>query len=185
MTDEINFSKEIIRVITEQTSVMGITGSPSTTLDIEIDITEEKKTERALGQMVFVVLNEDGRDVLVIGQIISVETKNRWHEDPSFKGVIKRHGKLPHLSGTADNRVATISVQACYALDKNEPESHILGTSPSTGESIKKMNNDVMRSLMKSNENHITYMLLLLSYRNQSFQIHQYDKRPWPPIPPH
>lgn len=158
MTDEINFSKEIIRVITEQTSVMGITGSPSTTLDIEIDITEEKKTERALGQMVFVVLNEDGRDVLVIGQIISVETKNRWHEDPSFKGVIKRHGKLPHLSGTADNRVATISVQACYALDKNEPESHILGTSPSTGESIKKMNNDVMRSLMKSNENHITYM---------------------------
>ncbi|MDD3285542.1 MAG: ATP-binding protein [Patescibacteria group bacterium] len=158
MSDKINFSKEIIDVIAKQDSTIGITGSPSTTLDIEIDITEDKKTERALGQMVFVMLNEDGKDVLVIGQIISVETQNRWHEDPSFKGVIKRHGKLPHLSGTADNRIATISVQACYALDANEPMGHILGTSPSTGENVKKMNNDVMKALVKKHEKHITYM---------------------------
>jgi hypothetical protein len=158
MTDEINFSREIIDVIAKQNSTIGITGSPSTTLDIEIDITEDKKTERALGQMVFVMLNEDGKDVLVIGQIISVETQNRWHEDPSFKGVIKRHGKLPHLSGTADNRIATISVQACYALDSSEPIGHILGTSPSTGENVKKMNNDVMKALVKKHEKHITYM---------------------------
>ena len=110
-------SKIILETIAKENSPIGITGSPSTTLDIEIDITEAKKAERALGQMVYVVVNEDGKDVLVIGQIISVETQNRWHEDPSFKGVIKRHGKLPHLSGTADNRIATISVQACYVLD--------------------------------------------------------------------
>ncbi|MDD3940484.1 MAG: DUF87 domain-containing protein [Candidatus Pacebacteria bacterium] len=158
MTGKTNFSKEIIDIISKQDSTIGITGSPSTTLDIEIDITEDKKTERALGQMVFVMLNEDGKDVLVIGQIISVKTQNRWHEDPSFKGVIKRHGKLPHLSGTADNRIATISVQACYALDGAEPIGHILGTSPSTGESVKKMNNAVMEALVKKHKKHITYM---------------------------
>ncbi|MDP3947827.1 MAG: DUF87 domain-containing protein, partial [bacterium] len=139
-------------------NAVGITSSPSNTLDITIDITEESKTERTLGQMAYAVLEEDGENILVIGQIIDIQTKNRWHEDPSFKGVIKRHGRLPHLSGTADNRIATISVQACYNLGKSTPESYILGTSPSTGERIQKMNNEVMTALMKNHEKDITFL---------------------------
>jgi len=156
---EKNISKLILEAINSRSdTAIGITGSPSTTLDITIDIKEESKHERALGQMVYVVLEEDGNNILVIGQIISIETKNRWHEDPSFKGVIKRHDKLPHLSGTADNRIATISVQACYTLKQSDPEGYILGTSPSTGEQVQKMNNDVMEAIMKNHEKHITYM---------------------------
>lgn len=150
---------EIQEIIKEQIgNTIGITGSPTTTLDITIDITEESKAERALGQMVYVIVEEDSRKILVIGQIISIETSNRWHEDASFKGVIKRHGKLPHLSGVADNRVATISVQACYDLGKSIPEGYILGTSPSTGEKVQKMKNDVMNAIMKGHEKHITFM---------------------------
>ena len=151
-------SKNVLGVINGKNEPIGITSSPSNTLDIVIDITEAKKAERALGQMVYVALKEDGKDIVVIGQIISIETQNRWHEDPSFKGVIKRHGRLPHLSGTADNRIATISVQACYLLDKDNPEGYILGTSPSTGESVQKMDNEVMAALMKNHEKHITYI---------------------------
>lgn len=151
--------QRIIDVIKAKSSdPLGITSSPSSTLEITIDIREDAKRERALGQMVYVVIEEDGRNILVIGQIISIETKNRWHEDPSFKGVIKRHGRLPHLSGTADNRIATISVQACYALDDSEVEGYILGTSPSTGEKVHKMNNDVMKAIMQRHEKYITYM---------------------------
>lgn len=153
-----NCSTKVLEAISKQDSIVGITSSPSNTIDIVIDITEDSKSERALGQMAYVVLEEDGNKILVIGQIISIETQNRWHEDPSFKGVIKRHGKLPHLSGTADNRVATISVQACYTLAEGEPEGYILGTSPSTGESVQKMNNEVMEALMENHKNHITYM---------------------------
>jgi hypothetical protein len=91
--------KKMIDIIQScSTNALGITSSPSTTLDITIDIREDTKHDRALGQMVYVILEEDGKNILVIGQIISIETKNRWHEDPSFKGVIKRHGRLPHLS---------------------------------------------------------------------------------------
>lgn len=158
MTEKTNHCKTILDIIGQKNEPIGITSSPSNTLDIIIDITEAKKLERSLGQMVYVSLKEDGKDILVIGQIISIETQNRWHEDPSFKGVIKRHGKLPHLSGTADNRIATISVQACYILDKDNPEGYILGTSPSTGENVQKMDNDVMNALMKNHENHVTYM---------------------------
>jgi len=156
-------TKGVLQTIHEQHQhELGITGSPSTTLDITIDIKEESKLERALGQMVYVMVREDGQNVLVIGQIISVRTENRWHEDPSFKGVIKRHGRLPHLSGTADNRIATISVQACYNLGVDgatiEPEGYILGTSPSTGEKVEKMNNEVMEALMKVHGDSLTYI---------------------------
>lgn len=151
--------EQLLDVIKSQgKNAVGITSSPSNTLDITIDITEESKTERTLGQMAYAVLEEDGENILVIGQIIEIQTKNRWHEDPSFKGVIKRHGRLPHLSGMADNRIATISVQACYNLGKSAPESYILGTSPSTGERIQKMNNEVMSALMKNHEKDITFL---------------------------
>ncbi len=159
-TQEKSVCDHILEVIKaqQQKAVIGITSSPSTTIDITIDITEESKADRALGQMVYVAIEEDARNVLVMGQIISIRTENRWHEDPSFKGVIKRHGTLPHLSGAADNRIATISVQACYDLGQAEPKGYILGTSPSTGEKVKKMNNEVMTALMKTNEVHITYI---------------------------
>lgn len=156
--DQMTISQQLLEVIGKQSNTLGITSSPSTTLDVVIDITEKSKAERALGQMVYVVVEEDGKQVLVIGQIISIETKNRWHEDLAFKGVIKRHGRLPHLSGTADNRIASISVQACYDISQTEPAGYILGTSPSTGEKVEKMNNDVMSALMKPHEKDVTYM---------------------------
>lgn len=152
--------KKILDAVTSPAGTpLGITGSPSTTLDIVIDITEEGKAERTLGQMVYVVVEEDGKKILVIGQIISIQTKNRWHEDMAFKGVIKRHGRLPHLSGAADNRIATISVQACYDLSKDgEALGYILGTSPSTGEKVWKMDNTVMEALMEPNKKAVTYI---------------------------
>lgn len=159
MENPLTLSENLLEKINDPGNIaLGITGSPSTTLEIVIDITEQTKTDRALGQMVYVVLNEDGRNVMVIGQIIEILTKNRWHEDPAFKGVIKRHGSLPHLSGAADNRIATISVQACYDLGQDDPEGYILGTSPSTGVKVFKMNNDVMSALMAKNAGAVTYI---------------------------
>lgn len=152
-------SEEIINLIKSQTNVpLGVTSSPSNTLEITIDIREESKLQRTLGQMVFVVIEEDGQSVLVMGQIVEVETKNRWHEDQAFKGVIKRYGALPHLSNSADNRIARISVQACYSLGSDDPKGYILGTSPSTGERVEVMTNEVMKLLMTKHEQDITYL---------------------------
>jgi hypothetical protein len=160
MSDQkLSLSKQVLeRIKNPANNAMGITGSPSSTLEVVIDITELTKTDRTLGQMVYVCVEEDGRNVLVIGQVIEIETKNRWHEDPAFKGVIKRHGSLPHLSGAADNRIATISVQACYDLGSENPEGYILGTSPSTGVKVYKMDNEVMGTLMIGNKESITYI---------------------------
>ncbi len=151
---------DILKVIEDdEGKILGITGSPSTTIDITIDIKEESKLGRILGQMVHFVVEEEENPILVIGQVISIETQNRWHQDPTFKGVIRLHGNLPHLSGRADNRVATISVQAAYSVKKEtNAQGHVLGTSPSTGLPVKKMSNPLMSALMRPHEKYITYM---------------------------
>ena len=139
-------------------STLGMTSSPSTNLEIALDIIQESATSRAVGQMVFVFQEEDGREVLLLGQIVEVTTKNRWHEDMAFKGVIKRHKRLPNLSGSADNRLAMLSVQSSFDFQNDEPVSHILGVSPSTGLDAYKMTNEVMQKLVAHHGLAITYI---------------------------
>ena len=139
-------------------AVLGVVSSPSTTLEIALDIRKASESRRALGQMVFAHLQEDGRRILSLGQIVEVETKNRWHEDPSFKGVIKHHGKLPHLSGVADNRMAKISVQSSFDVTNQEPEIYLLGMSPSTGIPVEIVNNDLMDLLVQHYKKAISYL---------------------------
>lgn len=154
-----NTSQKLIEYINSSADQpIGSTGSPSNTIEISIDIREAHKLSRALGQMIYIKLSEDGEDVLVLGQIVSVETQNRWHEDPVFKGVIKKHGSLPYLSGSADNRIATVSVQAAYSLGTVDPEGYILGTSPSTGVRVDVMTNEVMDLIVESSKDSLTYL---------------------------
>lgn len=137
---------------------LGVVSSPSTTLEIALDIRKASESKRALGQMVFAQLQEDGRRILSLGQIVEVETKNRWHEDPSFKGVIKHHGSLPHLSGVADNRMAKISVQSSFDVTNQRPEIYLLGMSPSTGIPMEIVNNDLMDLLVQHHKKAISYL---------------------------
>ncbi len=139
-------------------AVLGVVSSPSTTLEISLDIRKKSENRRALGQMVFVQLQEDGRQILSLGQIVEVETKNRWHEDQSFKGVIKHYGGLPHLSGVADNRLAKISVQSSFDVTNQEPEIYLLGMSPSTGIPVEIVNNELMNLLVQHHRGAITYL---------------------------
>ena len=138
--------------------VLGVVSSPSTTLEITLDIRKTSEGSRALGQMVFVQLEEDDQFILSLGQVVEVVTKNRWHEDASFKGVIKHHGKLPHLSGDADNRIATISVQSSFEISGPKPNVYLLGMSPSTGGEVEIVNNDLMQLLVEHQKDAITYL---------------------------
>ena len=147
---------DLVRKI--KADMLGVVSSPSTTLEIALDIRKASESRRALGQMVFAQLEEDDRKILSLGQIVEVETKNRWHEDPSFKGVIKHHGKLPHLSGVADNRMAKISVQSSFDVTCQVPEIYLLGMSPSTGIPVEIVNNELMKLLVQHHKKAVTYL---------------------------
>ncbi len=59
------------------------------------------------------------------------------------------------MSGAADNRIAIIAVQSSFNLGKAEesdPEAHKLANSPSTGQQVKRVTDDIMKLLMKKHE---------------------------------
>jgi hypothetical protein len=142
---------------------IGSVGSPSNTTEIIIDILQTSEDKKVLGQLVYLVVPQDDKQLAVIGQISKVETKNRWHEDLTFRGIIKRRGRLPHLSERADVRTATISVQACFAItpgsqSPDEVTESILGISPSTGLTIYRVRDEVLDALLQKYADQIIYL---------------------------
>ncbi|MDE0513815.1 MAG: DUF87 domain-containing protein [Gammaproteobacteria bacterium] len=142
----------IIDLLDSDNQALGVVGSPSSSFEAIVDIKEVSETSKLLGELVCFHVKEGNNTVLVLGQITEIETKNRWHEEPSFKGIIKRHGKLPNLSGVADNRIAKINVQSSFILTSDNSEAHKLANSPSTGVPVKRITNHVMQELMKQYE---------------------------------
>ena len=138
---------------------LGITSSPSTTTQISIDITNSKLS--LLGKMVYLEMEEEEKEITALGQITSVETKNRWYEDPTFKGIIKQQGNLPDsLKERADTRLASLNVQSCFIKQESSkvPVGHVLGISPSTGLEIKKMDDAFMKNLVEGYGDAIQYI---------------------------
>lgn len=141
-------TQNIIQLLNFDDSPIGVIGSPSSSFEAIIDIRDINEKAKLLGELVCFTVTEGNNNVLVLGQITEIETKNRWHEEPAFKGIIKRHGRLPNLSGEADNRIAKINVQSSFILEQNESKAHKLANSPSTGISVKKISNEIMQKLM-------------------------------------
>ena len=123
---------DIVSILERDDEPLGVVGSPSSSFEAIVDIKEVSETSKLLGELVCFQVSESDNQVLVLGQITEIETKNRWHEEPSFKGIIKRHGKLPNLSGIADNRIAKITVQSSFVLAGDHSQAHKLANSPSS-----------------------------------------------------
>ncbi len=143
-------------------SQLGVVGSPSNTTEITIDILEKQEESKILGQLVYTIIPQGNTYLAVLGQISKIETKNRWHEDMTFRGIIKRRGNLPHLSGRADVRTATISVQAAFEVDSNDPDRNvvesILAVSPSTGVGVYRVSDEVLDELLLKHKKEIVYI---------------------------
>jgi len=146
---------KIIELLEHDNIDLGVVGSPSSSFEAIVDIKEVSEKSKLLGEMVCFRVKEGDNTVLVLGQITEIETKNRWHEEPSFKGIIKRHGNLPNLSGVADNRIAKINVQSSFVLGKENSKAHKLANSPSTGVQVKRINNPIMSELVKQYEDQL------------------------------
>ncbi len=142
---------------------IGVVGSPSDTTEITIDILEAAEAGRIRGQMVYLVLPHDNCRIAILGQVSRVETQNRWHEDMAFRGIIKRQGALPHLSGRADVRTATLTVQAAFTIDVDESGEEfcaedMLGTSPGTGAKVYAVRDEVLQALLEKYKNELVYL---------------------------
>lgn len=124
-------------------------GSPSDSFEVVLDIRQDFCKRKVLGEFVCFHTKEGLDHIYSLGQITEVKTVNKWHEEPSFKSVIKRKGKLPHLSDDADNRLATLNIQSSFKKTIGKTIPTQLNNSPATGTEVFPVNKEFMDSLLE------------------------------------
>jgi hypothetical protein len=146
---------------------IGTVGSPSTTGDVTVDLLAEASNNTLLGDLVYLAHPiTQGRHLLAIGTVSNIETRNRWHEDPNMRGVLKVHGTLPHLSAVGDTRTASVVVQAVYDTDAECPpfiespreSGGALGMSPTTGTPVRRVNDMMVQDLIARHAGEVVYL---------------------------
>jgi hypothetical protein len=100
---------------------IAVIGSPNSTTTFTVDILETAR-DRALDHawVTFEVTERfNGRSYRkrALCQLGGIVTRNRWHEDPVIRAVIKHQGALPALSGESDLTSAQLSALGVFLLD--------------------------------------------------------------------
>src|SRR6266540_2675356 len=100
---------------------IAVIGSPNSTTTFTVDILETAR-DRALDHawVTFEVTERfNGRSYRkrALCQLGGIVTRNRWHEDPVIRAVIKHQGALPALSGESDLTSAQLGALGVFLLD--------------------------------------------------------------------
>jgi hypothetical protein len=103
------------------TAPIAVIGSPNSTTQYTVDILETAR-DRALDHawVTFEVVerfNGKAYRKRALCQLGGIVTRNRWHEDPVIRAVIKHQGALPALSGESDLTAAQLTALGVFLLD--------------------------------------------------------------------
>ena len=145
---------------------IGMVGSPSTTAKVTVDILEDATGFPLRGQLVSLTHCMDNQYLIALGTVTEIRTSNRWHEDPNMRGVLKRHGSLPHLSAVGDVRTADVAVQAVYLAEHENPSDGeppresggSLAMSPTTGAQVQRITDTFLSDLLRRHRDEVVYM---------------------------
>lgn len=145
---------------------VGSVGSPSTTAKVTVDILETAANAPLMGELVYLSHSLGAESLIAIGTVTEILTSNRWHEDANMRGVLKRYGSLPHLSGVGDVRTAEVLLQAAYLAESPNPaegdppreSGAALSMSPTTGASVSRVNDQFLTQLLRRHREQIVYL---------------------------
>jgi Helicase HerA, central domain len=145
---------------------VGLVGSPSTTGKVTVDILEDAIANPLHGDLVYLAHPMNDKCLLAIGTVTDIRTTNRWHEDENMRGVLKRYGSLPHLSGIGDVRTAEVLIQAAYLANNVDPSvgeppieaGGALTMSPTTGATVARVTDSFLTDLLRRHTAEIVYL---------------------------
>ena len=140
--------------------------SPSTNTELTLDIIEPAENRRLVGALVGLSWEQSeaqstggGSRTAVLGQITSIEMRNRWHEEQTFKNIVKTRGELPAITKLQDTRTATMKVGGCFVRGSSGEYAHgDLGSVPSTGGEINLVRQQFLDSVLASCRGDLFYL---------------------------
>ena len=145
---------------------VALVGSPSTNTELTIDIVDNRVRTRLVGALVGLewhqsepLSGDDGQLAAVLGQITSMQLRNRWHEDAAFKNIIKSQHSLPAITPQQDTRTALMKIGGCFIRDGEGNYSHgDLGGVPSTGTDVRLVNKPFLDRVLEFCRNDLFYL---------------------------
>ena len=112
--------------------VVAVVSSPSTNVELTLDVVGTHYASNLIGALVGFrwdqsnPLNDSQTfPTRVLGQITSIQMRNRWHEDQAFKNIIKSNKKLPAITPQQDTRTAVMKIGGCF-VQIGKPRPSIL-----------------------------------------------------------
>lgn len=137
---------------------IAVTGSPNEITSISIDVLQEHTQTPILGSLVRIdtscTINDRCQEFLILGQVSSLKTQNRWHENVALKNYIKLRGTLPNLTTVGDVTTGKVQIVGTYSL-KSEENGNISYTKArmsvpvGSGLEVKQTDGNLVRELVK------------------------------------
>jgi energy-coupling factor transporter ATP-binding protein EcfA2 len=139
--------------ILEGAEVIGHVGSPSTSVEIKLDLLETAYTKAIVGNFCLIAFKQDGKDSLCIGQLTETTLRNPYLERHSVEKIISVRGQAKPLSGEHDVLTVILVPGTTYTLEGGRITPSSLATVPSTGTPAYILNKNMVEKLIpKSKE---------------------------------
>lgn len=139
--------RDNIKEIFDKLERVGVIGSPSSTTQLSADVLGTAVTRKLVGDLITFNYTQDGTDHYALGQIVEMKMRNVWLEDPTLRSLIRQKGNVAPVTEKQDFHYAVMNVSSVFSVG-SETEPSMLGTIPSTGTSIRLMNEEMMHSLL-------------------------------------
>ncbi len=145
--------------IVEEMERLGVIGSPSSTTEIVIDVLGTAASRKLVGELALFHYPQDGREHYALGQITEIQLRNIWHEDPTMRSLVRRHGRVDAVSARQDTHLGRMGISAVFAEGAGGGyEPSILGTVPSTGTSVYIVNDEVLEGILARHRPQLFYL---------------------------
>ena len=147
--------------------VVAVVSSPSTNVELTLDVVGDHSASNLIGALVGFrwdqsnPLNDSQKiPTRVLGQITSIQMRNRWHEDQAFKNIIKSNKTLPAITPRQDTRTAVMKIGGCFVqAESRGHHSHgDLGGVPSTGTDVLLVDQQFLDAALRSCQQDLFYL---------------------------
>jgi len=152
-----------------KTERLGVLGSPSSTSELAVDVVGTAVGRKLVGELAMFPFQQDGVNHYALGQIIEIELRNVWHEDPTMRSLIRQRGRIDAVSERQDTHLGKMTISAVFKHARvsgdgaehgngTSYEPSIMGTVPSTGTGIHLVNDQVLETILHRYQDQIFYL---------------------------
>jgi len=147
-----------INYFLNNSSIIGTIGSPSSTIELALDILESSVTRQLVGELAIFRYLQDSKNHYAIGQIIEIALKNFLLEDPTIKSVARKRGSVNPISGIQDVHIGKLLCSAIFTSSDDLVEPSLLGTVPPTGTYVYQVNDDILSTILEKQKSSLLYL---------------------------